>query len=418
MQVLLLNKTDSWGGAARAAYRLHEGLRNIQVNSQILVQEKAGNDPHVLLYPSWLNRRFPKLRARLNRLPVKFYPPLGTPIFSPQWVPDHLPQEVAKLNPDIISLQWICEGYLQIESLPKFTKPLVWTLHDMWVATGGCHHSESCENYVTKCGNCPVLQSNQEQDLSRWVWERKQKSWQNLNLTLVSPSNWLAEKVALSPLFSPYRIEVIPNGLNLDIYQPIDKKNARKQLNLPQDKKLILFGAMQGTADRWKGFYHLESALKELIKSDLRPELELVIFGSDAPENPPDFGFNCHYLGKINQDEKLALVYSAVDVFVAPSVVDNLPNTVMESLACGTPSVAFHIGGLPDLIEPEENGYLARPFEPEDLAQGIIWVIENPERHQKLCENARQKAERAYNIQTIAHRYLSLFEEILSQQKS
>jgi glycosyltransferase involved in cell wall biosynthesis len=196
------------------------------------------------------------------------------------------------------------------------------------------------------------------------------------------------------------------------VYKPTNKGVARELLGLPHDKQLILFGSLRTTSDRRKGFHLLQSALQDLSKTDWKDRLELVVFGYSQPENPPDLGFKIHYLGTLNDDLSLTLSYSAADVFVAPSMEDNLPNTVMESMACGTPSVAFKIGGMPDMIEHKKNGYLAQPYEVKDLAQGIVWVLENEERYHKLSYRAREKVEQEFTLEIQAHRYLSLFEEI------
>jgi glycosyltransferase involved in cell wall biosynthesis len=418
MKVLLLNTTDLRGGAARAAYRLHQGLQSIDVNSQMLVQEKLGDDPTVFSPQTSLSRSLKSLRPRLNRFPLKLYPQLGPMIFSPQWVPDDLSSQVAKFNPDIIHLHWICEGFLQVETIPKFTQPLVWTLHDMWPFTGGCHYSEGCDHFLNSCGNCPLLKSDQEKDLTHWVWTRKAKAWQNLNLTLVSPSVWLANCTRSSSLFKNYRIEVIPNGINLELYKPlVNCQEVRSRFNLPLDKQLIVCGSTGLTGDRWKGFNLLVQSLQSLSKSDGKERIEVVFFGSSQPENPIDVGLKTHYLGNITDEVLLTQIYGLADVFVAPSIYDNLPNTVMEALASGTPCVGFKIGGLPDLIEHHQNGYLAQPYEIEDLARGITWVLENQERHQKLSKAARQKAEKEYSLEVLTHRYLALFNDILSRNK-
>jgi glycosyltransferase involved in cell wall biosynthesis len=206
---------------------------------------------------------------------------------------------------------------------------------------------------------------------------------------------------------------VIPNGLDLQKYKPIERSLARKLLDLPQDKQLILFGAMKSTSDRRKGFHLLLPALQKLSQSEWQKRLELVVFGASEPLEPPDFGFKANYIGKLGDDISLSLLYAAADVFVAPSVQDNLPNTVMEALACGTPCVAFKIGGMPDMIEHEQNGYLAQPYEVEDLARGIAWVLEDRERYEKLCDRAREKAEEEFTLELQAQRYLSLYKELI-----
>ena len=417
MNVLVVSNYDVKGGAARATYRLHKGLQSIGVDSQILVGYKFSDDKTVRLMPTKFGENFKSLRPKLNRLPLKLYPKLGQVIFSPQWVPDSLASEVAKINPDVINLHWVCEGYMQIETLAKFNKPIVWTLHDMWAFTGGCHYSESCERYIDACGACPQLHSTKDADISRWIWQRKAEAWKKLNLTLVSPSVWLAKCANSSSLFKDFRVEVIPNGIDIQTYKPINSQWAREILNLPKDKQIVLFGIAGGTSNRWKGFNLLVSALQSLSKSGWKDRIELLVFGSSQPENAVELGFKAYYLGNLADDISLATVYAAADVFVAPSVYDNLPNTVMEAGACGIPSVAFNIGGMPDMIEHCSNGYLAKPYETEDLARGIAWVLEDPDRHEKLCHNARMKVEAKFTLAVQAREYQSLFEEVCQAAK-
>ncbi|MEG4272926.1 MULTISPECIES: glycosyltransferase family 4 protein [unclassified Microcoleus] len=420
MKVVVINSSDTEGGAARAAYRLHQGLQGIGVSSQMLVKHKSSGDRNVLLSQNSLANKFDKIISSVSNLPLRLYPQRNQAIFSTEWLPDYLADKVDKLEPDIINLHWVCGGYLQVESVPKFKEPLVWTLHDMWPFTGGCHYSEDCDRYTQSCGSCPQLHSNKDKDsdLSRWVWQRKAKAWDKLNLTLVSPSVWLAKCAHSSSLFKDFRVEIIPNGINTQKYKPINRHWARELLNLPQDKQIVLFGGASGTGDRWKGFNLLVPALQSLSKSGWKDRIELLVFGSSQPENPIELGFKTNYLGRLADDISLATVYAAADIFVAPSVIDNLPNTVMEALACGIPCAAFNIGGLPDLIEHCSNGYLAKPYETEDLARGIAWVLEDPNRYQKLCARARQKVEQEFTLDIQARRYLSLFSELASASNS
>lgn len=415
MNILLLNTTDIKGGAARASYRLHQGLQSINAHAQMLVQTKHGDAQTVIGWSdeSGTGRAISGSRLTLEQLPLKLYRNRIRSFYSLQWLPDNIASQVAQLKPDVINLHWVCSSYLQIETLAKLNKPLVWTLHDMWPFTGGCHYSGDCDRHVVSCGACPQLGSSKNWDLSRWVWQRKAKAWKNLNLTIVSPSSWLAKCSSSSSLFKNLRVEVIPNGLDTEKYRPIDRKVARELLRLPQDKQLVLFGSFKATSNQRKGFHLLQPALQELSQSGWQDRLELVIFGASRPENPLKLGFKAHYLGTLNDDLSLSLVYSAADVFVLPSVEDNLPNTVIEAISCGTPCVAFKIGGMPDTIEHQKNGYLAQPYKIEDLAQGIAWVLGNEERYQKLSYRAREKAEQEFALEIQARRYESLFNEIL-----
>ncbi|MBD1805108.1 glycosyltransferase family 4 protein [Microcoleus sp. FACHB-SPT15] len=414
MNVLLLNTSDITGGAARAAYRLHQGLQSVGVSSQILVQEKFSDDRAVISPKTRLAQGTSRMRVAFDALPLKFYRKRDSTPFSPQWLPERISSKVARLNPDIINLHWLGEAFVQVETIAKFNRPLVWSLHDMWTFTGGCHYSHDCDRYTASCGECPQLASSSDRDLSRWVWQRKANAWKNLNLTVVALSSWLAKCASSSSLFKNLRVELIPNSLDTEKYRPINRQVAREILNFPQDKHLVLFGSLGATSDKRKGFHLLQPALEDLSQSGWQDKLELVIFGASKPENALNFGFKAHYLGTLSDDLALALVYSAADVFVLPSTQENLANTVMEAIACGTPCVTFNIGGMPDLIEHQKNGYLAQPYEIRDLAQGIAWVLESEERHQKLSHRAREKTEQEFTMEIQARRYSSLFTEILN----
>ncbi len=408
MKILHLSTSDIEGGAARATYRLCRGLQSLNITTKMLVRAKLSADASVIAQRNILT----KLSPTVSGLPLIVYSQRHHTMFSPQWFPDTIASQVRQINPHIVHLHWICNGYMRIETLAKFNKPLVWTLHDMWAFTGGCHYNQECQKYQDSCGACPQLKSNSNWDLSRWVWYRKYQAWKNLNLTIVTPSAWLAKCASSSSLLKNLPIKVIPNGIDINKYQPIEKHLARKLLNLPQDRQLILFVAMS-TAEKRKGFHLLQPALKKLSQSNNHHNFELIILGANKSGEELDLGFKSNYLGRLNDDITLALVYSAADVFVAPSTQDNLPNTVMESLACGTPCVAFKIGGMSEMIEDRKNGYLAKPYDVEDLAQGIYWVIENKERQQQLSNYAREKAEQEFSLELQASRYLSLFQEVI-----
>ena len=422
MNPLLLCRSDVEFGADRAAYRLHRGLQEIGVASTMLVQNKLSSDRSVISPEGNIKKKLLNFRETFDAWPVKFYGQRQESMFWPGWFPDRIESQVAQIEPDIINVHWICRGYMQVETLAKLNKPIVWTFHDMWGFTGGCNYTDNCDRYKSGCGNCPLLNSKRDQDLSRWIWQRKAKSWKNINLAVVTPSQWLAEETRASALFkdvlSNVRVEVIPNGIDTEKYQPFDRAIARKILKLPEDKQLVLFGAVSATSDRRKGFHLLQPALQSLSKSGWQDKIELVVFGSSRPSNEPELGFRCHYLGKFSDDIALALVYAAADIFVAPSLQDNLPNTVMEAISCGTPCAAFKIGGMPDLIDHQENGYLAEAYNIEELARGIAWVLENRDRHQKLCHQAREKVQTEFTREIQARRYLSLFTDMMGGDRS
>lgn len=412
MKILHLSTFDIIGGAARAAFRVHQGLRDIGADSWMLVQKKASTDRAVIAPKTSLGQVTGRVRAELNNLALRSYPHANRGGFSPQWVPDRLLPQIQQINPDIINLHWVANGFLQVETLAHWHKPIVWTLMDMWSFTGGCHYTQACDRYTQSCGACPQLGSQKPGDVSHQVWQRKMKAWKDLNLTLVSPSQWLADCARASSLFRDLRIEIIPFCLDTQVYKPIDKQVARAALNLPQDKQLILFGAISATQDQRKGFHLLQPALQQLAQSELNSQVDVVVFGAAQPETPVDLGFQAHYLGHLNDDVSLALAYSAADVMVAPSTQEAFGQTASEAMACGTPVIAFKGTGLADIVDHQQNGYLATPFEVQDLAAGLFWVLSDRTRHQSLCQVAREKAEREFALNIQAEQYLSLFQDL------
>lgn len=409
MKPLILTTSDLEGGAARATYRLHQGFQTIGTASQMLVRAKFSDEKSVLAERSMLT----KLGPSMNDLSMRRYPHRKKKLFSSQWFPDVIARRVIQINPDVINLHWVCNGFLRIETLGQLKKPLFWTLQDMWAFTGGCHYNEGCSGYTKSCGHCPQLKSDRARDLSRQVWQRKLKAWKHLNLTVITPSSWMADCARASSLFRDHRIEVIPFGLDTERYQPIERTLARDVLKLPQDKQLVLFGALAATADPRKGYHLLVSALKKLSQMGWQDKIELAVFGASEPEHPIDLGFKAHYLGSFQDDLSLAIVYSAADVMVVPSLQESFGQTASEALSCGTPVVAFNATGLKDIVDHQINGYLAKPYEFEDLANGVAWVLEDEKRHMGLRDRARQKAVTAFPLELQAKEYLSLFAEVL-----
>jgi glycosyltransferase involved in cell wall biosynthesis len=416
MKVLHLSTSDINGGAARSAYRLHQGLQSVGVDSQMLVAEKVSDDLAVIGPKISLIQGFVRSKITLDVLPLKLLYPQWhrSHPFSLQWLPEQVAAQVEKIRPHLIDIHWVGSGFLQIKTFAKFQVPLVMTLHDMWAFTGGCHYSGTCDRYTQSCGSCPLLKSHRSLDITRRQWLTKQRYWQALNITLVAPSQWLATCAQSSSLFQTHAVECIPYGIDTQVYQPFDRALARRLLKLPPDKKLILFGAIRAASEKRKGFQLLQTALQQLKKSG-SDDFELVILGASPPDIPLDLGFQVHYLGTLKDDLSLAMAYATADVFVLPSLQDNLPNVVLEAIACGVPCVGFKTGGIPDMIEHQRNGYLAQPFDTEDLAQGIAWVLDDPERQEKLSHRAREKAEQQYSLGLQAYRYQTLYENILQK---
>lgn len=417
MKVVLLNTSDIVGGAARAAYRLHKGLQDIDVDSTMLVQDKSGDDTTVIgskgIVAKWVN----KLRPYLDVIPSKLYGNRKLTPWGISWMPNDISKKVRNLNPDIVNLHWVCGGFVPLTDLAKFNTPIVWTLHDSWAFTGGCHIPYDCKRYEEKCGACQQLGSGRDYDISRIVWEKKVKKWADLNITVVTDGHWLAKSARSSSIFRDVRVETISPGLDVSRYHPVEHNLARNILGLPLDKKIILFGAMSSTSDPNKGFQYLQPALRRLHTDGWTEKAEVVVFGSSTPENPPDLGLKVSYVGRLYDDVSLALLYAAADVMVVPSIQEAFGQTASEAMACGTPVVAFATTGLLDSVEHKVNGYLAKPFEFEDLSNGIAWVLSDDDRWHKLSEEARMKAESEFAIEVVSKRYAALYNELVEKSK-
>jgi len=411
--VLLLSYSDGGGGAGRAAYRLLQGLREQGVRAQMEALDLVSGDPAVQGPQTRFGTFAGLMRSSVDRLPLGVAMRGPRPMFSPAWLPERLAQRVRRSAPEVVHLHWVSGGMLRIESLARIARPLIWTMHDMWTFTGGCHYDEGCGRYAGACGRCPVLGSSRQWDLSRWVMRRKRRAWRDLPITLVAPSRWLADRARASSLFRDQPVVVIPNGLDLDRFQPVDPGLARRLLGLPQERAYLLFGAFDPGGEWRKGFGLLQAALQRLAQSGWRDRLDLLVVGASAPAVPPDLGLRTHFLGVLRDEVSMALALAAPDAVVVPSTQENLPNMAVEAFACGRPCVGFAVGGLPDIVEDGVNGRLAQPFDTGELAAAIAWVLEDEERRHALRRAARRKAEQTFDLRLVARRYADLYAEVL-----
>lgn len=415
MKILHLNTWDIEGGASRGAYWMHQSLLKAGVDSMMLVGYKCSDDYTVIgsQYRTISEKLRRDIGEYIDELPLKPYKNQKKELFSPACYSQNILPKVKSINPDIVNIHWIGKSFLNPETIAKIDKPIVWTFRDMWGFTGGCHYAEDCTRYQVNCGLCPHLRSGKENDLSRKVWQRKQKSFSGLNMTVVAVSQWLANCARESSLFKDSRIEVIYNAINTLTFQPRDKNLARQLLNLPENRQLILFGAMKATSDRRKGFSYLMSAMQKFAQSDLAANTELVIFGASEPRDRPNLGMKTTYLGRLNDDLTLALVYAAADVMIVPSLQDACPKTPIESLACGTPVVCFDSSGLKEIVAHQQNGYRAKCFSADDLAAGITWVLQDIGRRRSLSQAARKTVEQKFTMEILAQAYINLYQDIL-----
>jgi glycosyltransferase involved in cell wall biosynthesis len=417
MKILHLSTFDTGSGAARGSQWLHEALRRRNIDSTMMVASKVSEDETVHLLPGAMPQLAAKLRMQLDRLPLRFYRNTEESFWSLGWVPYRFDRLVEDFAPDIIHLHWVGAGYLPISSLKRFSRPIVWTLRDMWSFTGGCHYTAGCERYREGCGACPQLRSSRQEDLSRAIWRHKAKHWKDLDLWLVPISRWLADCAAASPLLTSFPSETIPNGLDVSTFNPLEKSVARREWNLPPDRPIAVYGAINATRDPRKGFAELLAALRILGRDERTRNMLLLVFGDLQHGDMPDCGIETRYVGYIDDDARLSQLYAAADVAVMPSLQEAFGKTIIEAMACGTPVVAFNSGGPRDIISHGVDGYLARPFQPDDLAAGMLWSLERVAAGDDPGVAARATVMTRFDIEAVADRYEALYEAILGRKE-
>ena len=415
MKTLFLSTSDFLGGAARATYWLGKGLRSRGLDLSMIVQNKSTSEDWVeTVKRGNYGKLLSILRLVTDTSPLKLYSNRKNIPWSLNWLPNsNLHKKIDSYNADITNIHWIGEGFLPMSLLQKIKTPIVWSLYDMWPFTGGCHYDEFCGKFISGCGKCPQLSSS-HYDLSSLVLAQKLKYLKDLPITVVAPSLWLAGEAKKSLVFKDKRIEVIPHGTNLEIFSPLDKGMARRLLGLDEDRSYILFGAMGGSSDARKGYQHLTKALQKVSSNKKLKNTSLMIFGSNGGEDIQGLDFPVHKFGRFVDDIALSVLYSAADITVTPSMQEAFGMTASESMACGTPVVAFGTSGPMDVIDHKVDGYLANPFDYLDLATGIEWLLDGDINRiaSALC---RKKCQLKFDLRDVSKKYESLYTELLSK---
>ncbi len=415
MRVLLINTSERIGGAAIAASRLMESLKNNGIKAKLVVRDKQTDQISVVkIRQSWKNiwnfvwERFVIWKAnwfKRNNLFAVDIANTGTDITL-------LPEFTQS---DVIHLHWINQGMLSLKNLEKIVnsgKPVIWTMHDLWPCTGICHYSRGCENYLEHCRNCSYLFKSGKKDLSYRVFKKKKDIYQSSNITFVACSQWLENEAKKSKLLSGQMVTNIPNPINTNLFKPGNKEDARKRLVLPKDKKLLLFGALKIT-DKRKGIDYFVESCNLLAEQypQMKDELGVVVFGNQSSYLQELIPFPVYSQSYVTTEKELVSIYNAVDLFLIPSLEDNLPNTIMEAMACGVPCIGFNVGGIPEMIDHLHNGYVAKYKSSEDFANGIYWAL-NESEYKALSEEAHRKVITNYSESVIAKRYISLYNKV------
>lgn len=412
LKPLIVSHSDYQGGAARAAWRLHSAFVASEHHCRMLVGTKSSGDWRVHGPTGKIEEGFARARPTLDGLVARLQRSENPVLHSPAWLSGVPISALNNADHDVVNLHWTCAGLLSIERMAKITKPVVWTLHDMWAFCGSEHYSDESPGARWRVGYRGDNRGLGDGglDIDRWAWNRKRSAWK-VPWKIVTPSNWLANCVRDSALMRDWDVTVIPNSLDTTVFKPLEKKYARFVLNLPQEGEVVLFGAIGGGADPRKGWDLLEAALRRL--SVRRPNLQGIIFGERAPQILPPSGLRLSWLGHLSDDVTLALLYSAADVMVVPSRQENLPQSATEAQACGCPVVAFNTTGLPDAVVHKETGFLAEGLSPENLSDGINWVLDDEDRRRLLSNNSRARAVNEWSERVVTNKYLRVFEEVV-----
>lgn len=418
MKVAVVCSFDLDGGAARAAYRLHQALREHGADSRMFVQVRTSADPTVEGRSGGVRKLVGRIRPLIDHAPSKW---MGTRLgqFSVNWLPGDLLPRLAAFNPDVVHLHWINAGFVSLTQIERIHRPLLWTAHDMWPFTGGCHYDKGCERYATAgCSACPMHTRGASLNLAGRRLKAKEAMLDTTRLTFISPSRWLAGVAQRSAASAGREVLVIPNGLDLARFKPIDKAAARALFGLPADKTVLLFGAVKSDSDPRKGFAQLDEMLRHAAASPLADSLVLCVYGTGTKGTGTLHGVPVKYVGHLHDDESLIALYSAADIFLAPSLQDNLPNTVVEASACGLPTIAFNIGGMPDLIDDGVTGMLAKEVNAQALLAALQEALRQPGWLAQASTAARRLAEQRFCSRQFAANHMEAYENAIRRSRS
>ena len=426
MKVLLINTSDHTGGAAIAAQRLMKALQGQGLEAKMLCRDRVlpdERDDMVYLEPSFkLQLKFVLERLEIflrNGFTRENVFAIDTARYG-----NNVTSLPEFKEADVIHLHWTNQAMLSLQDLRAILhsgKPVVWTMHDMWPFTGICHHADTCTQWLQSCGNCRLLKRPRKKDMSYEVFHKKMKVYAQGHISFVACSNWLKGLAVQSPLLQNSEVYSIPNPIDTNFYMPAGCENTptrneiRHSLGFPTDKYLMLFAAYKVT-DVNKGIDYLIESVTLLCQEhpELRDKIAVVLTGKESDDVRQDFCVPTFSMGYVKDEKEMLRLYQAVDLMLMPTLMDNLPNTIMEAMACGTPCVAFNVGGLSQMIDNETNGYLAEYRNSLDFAHGMARLLTSPS-YAAISRNARAKAVQAYSEKSVAEKYMKIYRSSLPQ---
>tara|TARA_B100000965_G_scaffold406860_1_gene449936 strand:+ start:16078 stop:17331 length:1254 start_codon:yes stop_codon:yes gene_type:complete len=417
MKVIHVSTSDIEGGASRATFRLNNAINkntSNDIQSSLCVLNKISDDKTIFSNLSRKSQYFFKLKSFISIKLQQLQLTNNSVLHSSSFFSSSILNSLEKSDADLIHLHWVQGEMLSIEDIGRIKKPVIWTLHDAWAFCGSEHYPK---DYNDKRYIEGYLKDNRDLtdsgiDLDMYAWHRKKKNW-NREMNIVCPSNWLKECVQNSKLMSNWPVKVIPNTLPTNIYKPWPKSYARQLFDLPQDMTLILFGALNATTDKRKGWDLLKIALSRLSKS-ISP-CSAVVFGESGPLEDLSLGMPIFFMGRLYDDQSLALLYSAADVMIVPSLMESFGQTASEAQSCGLPVVAFDTSGLKDIVEHQKTGFLGKRFDPLDLVAGVEWVLEDDDRYNLIRQSSLNRAKRLWSPEVVADKYVKLYQEVLEK---
>ena len=413
MKVVIVNTSEKVGGAAIAANRLMEALKKNGVSAKMIVRDRQTDKISVVA-----------VKQQSWRLALNFLWERGIIFLSNGFSRKNLFQiDIANTGTDIttmpefqqadvVHLHWVNQGFLSLDNIDKILrsgKKIVVTMHDQWYFTGVCHYSGDCLNYRDQCRNCPLIRGRVKKDISWKVFNRKRRMYANADITFVGCSQWIAGLARTATLFQGKKVVSIPNAINMDVFHPEDKALARQSLGLPSDRRLLLFGSQRIT-DKRKGFKYLVEACEHIHRNypEWTDKIGIVVVGAKSETIDSMLPFPVYAVDYVSDEKSMVEIYNAVDLYVTPSLQDNLPNTIVESMACGVPCVGFRVGGIPEMIDHEKNGYVAQYKDAVDFANGILWSLGDS--YDDLCTKAYEKAVATYSEKRVAEKYKEIYQ--------